>query len=423
MTGRNKLFTAVAIAALAAAGGFYLSRTPENNATAETATGGHGAEAPTAPTNSRPAITVAAVAKAVLNDRVRASGLIAAVERVQLQPQVEGQAIDSIHAEVGDHVKAGAVLARLSDSALKLQRAQLDASLASARAQIAQAQAQLVEAKSAYDEAKRQWERADQLKKKGNASQAAADQAFTAASTAEARVMVATQGLEAARAQVGLVEAQIADVELKLARTLITAPVAGKIVERNAEVGAIASAAGDPMFVLIRDGQLELNADIAEQDLPRLATGMRASLRAAGSAETLTGTVRLIEPSIDTTTRLGRARITVDQSDRIRTGMFLEAEILISTREVVAVPITALGIDAEGSYVMTVDAEGMVHRNGVVTGIRDGGQVEIIEGVADGALVVAKAASFVRDGDKVNPVTPAASAPTGAGTPDGTATN
>lgn len=400
MTKRSILVSGLCVAALVAGFGYFMA-----GSEAPAPTGTHGAsDSSAAAPVSRPAITVAQVHKSVLNDKVRASGLISAVDRVQLQPQVEGQAIDWIGAEVGDHVAKGAVLARLSETALLLQESQLEASLASARAQIAQAEAQVIEAKSANDESRRQSERTEQLRAKGNTSQAAADLARSLATSATARVMVATQGLESARAQLGLVQAQLDDIELKLARTQITAPVAGKVVERNAEVGAIASAVGKPMFVLIRDGLLELSADVAEQDVPRLSVGMRATLRASGTDKTLTGTIRLIEPSIDTVTRLGRARISVDQSDLIRTGMFLEAEILISTREVVAAPITSVGTDAQGTFVMKVDTDGRVSRAPVKTGVRDGGRVEILAGLGEGEQVVVKAASFVRDGDLVNPV-------------------
>lgn len=353
---------------------------------------------------TRPAISVATVGKAVLKDRIRASGLVSAVERVLVQPKIEGQPIDEIDAEVGDHVEAGAVLAQLSDTALKLQRSQLLASRASALAMIAQAEAQLTEAQAAAKEAERTKARAAQLQKNGNASQAASDQATTAATSAAARVLVATQGAEAAKAQLELVDAQLNNIDLQLSRTKITAPFAGEIVERNAVAGGIASAAGQPMFVLVRDGLLELNADVAEQDLPRIAAGMTVTLRAAGSDTTFTGTVRLVEPAIDLTTRLGRARISINQADRVRTGMFLEAEIAVSENEVIAVPITAVGTDADGTFLMTVDDKGQVHRKPVKTGVRDGGKVQIVEGVNDGEQVVAKAASFVRDGDLVNPV-------------------
>jgi HlyD family secretion protein len=131
---------------------------------------------------------------------------------------------------------------------------------------------------------------------------------------------------------------------------------------------------------------------------------MRVMMRAAGSPTTVHGLHTLVEPAIDTVTRLGRVRVTVEQADKIRSGMFLEAEISISEREVPTVPITAVGTDSEGTFIMTVDATGLVHRTAVVTGIRDGGLVEIVTGAKAGDSVVAKAASFVRDGDLVNPI-------------------
>lgn len=353
---------------------------------------------------SHPAISVVPAQLAVLKDRVRASGLVAAVERVLVQPQIEGQPIDSILAQVGDHVAAGTVLAQLSDTSLRLQKSQLMASRAAAVAQIAQAEAQLVEARSTAEEANRARNRADQLRKQGNLSQAALDLANSLATSAAARVTVAVQGALAAKAQLELADAQLENVDLQLSRTQVKAPFTGEIVEKNAVAGGIASAAGSPMFVLVRDGLLELNADVAEQDLPRLSPGLPVTMQAAGYAIELTGKVRLVEPAIDTTTRLGRIRITIDQAERVRSGMFLGASIAISEREVLAVPITALGTDEQGSFVMTVDDDGLVHRVGVGTGVRDGDLIEIAYGVTKGTNVVAKAASFVRDGDTVNPV-------------------
>lgn len=360
------------------------------------------------PAPSRPAISVAPVEKAVLRDTVRGSGLVNAVELVLVQPQVEGLAIETVKADVGNHVQAGDVLVTLSQASLTLQRAQLQAARASAAAQLAQAKAHLIEAQAAAAEAEHQRKRATELNAKGNASQAALESATTAATAATAQVEVAIQGEAAAKAQIDLADAQIANVELQLQRTQIKAPYAGELIEKNATVGSIASAAGKPLFVLVRDGKLELNADVAEQDLPRLAAGQGVVLKAAGEQGQLTGSVRLVEPAVSQTSRLGRVHIIIDQADQIRSGTFLAAEIEVSEREVLAVPITAIGTDDQGSYVMSVDQYGTVHRNGVETGVRDGGRVEILSGLTEGGWVVVKAASFVRDGDQVNPVTPGA---------------
>jgi HlyD family secretion protein len=360
------------------------------------------ATAPAAP--SLPAITVSAVETRPMRDRIIASGLVTPVERVLVQPLIEGQPIEALDADVGDIVKAGQVLARLSDSTLKLQMSQFTASRASAEAAIAQGAAQLLEAQSAADEATRVNDRTAQLRKAGSASQAAADTAASNAASAMARVTVATQGLEAAKAQLALVDAQIDNLNLQLARTQVVAPVAGEVVERNAMIGAIASAAGNPMFAIIRDGELELRADVPERFMLKLAPGQKVVMHGVGQSDALSGAVRLVQPTVDLTTRMGQARIAIDQTGFVRSGMFLDAEILVAERDTIAVPVTAVGASAEGATVMRV-TDGVVARVPVTLGIRDGGFIEVTTGLAAGDMVVTKAAAFVRDGDRINPVT------------------
>ncbi|NEY89308.1 efflux RND transporter periplasmic adaptor subunit [Tabrizicola oligotrophica] len=335
-----------------------------------------------------PHITVATVETRPLRDVIIASGLIGAVEQVQVAPLVEGQPIEELLADVGDQVQAGQVLARLSTSTLTLQKAQLNASLAAARAAVPQAEAQA-------DEAVRVATRTETLLKQGTASQANADKA-------NATAISATQALEAARANLALVEAQLANVDLMLARTEVKAPVAGEITARTAQVGTIASAA-QPMFAMIRDNALELRADVAEGDVLRLAPGQPVTLQLAGDRTTRKGTVRLVEPAIDTATRMGRVRITIDEAEGVRPGMYAMAEILVAELTATAAPITALGISPEGPIVLKVSGD-TARQITVQTGIRDAGWVEISAGLQPGDRIVAKAGAFVRDGDRITPV-------------------
>jgi len=335
-----------------------------------------------------PHITVTTVQSRTLRDIVIASGLIGAVEQVQVAPLVEGQQIEALLADIGDQVTEGQVLARLSTSTLTLQKAQLTASLAAARAAIPQGEAQA-------DEAQRVATRAETLLAQGSSSQAAADKARAAA-------IGAVQSLEAARANLALVEAQLANVELMLSRTEVQAPVAGEITARSAQVGAIASAAM-PMFSMIRDNALELRADVAEGDVLRLAPGQTVKLHLVGDTGPRKGTVRLVEPAIDTATRMGRVRITIDDAAGVRPGMYAMAEVLVTERETAAAPITALGVSAGGQTALKVtgDTANLVP---VTTGIRDSGWIEILTGLAPGDQIVAKAGAFVRDGDRITPV-------------------
>jgi HlyD family secretion protein len=350
-----------------------------------------------------PAITVSTVGRDTVRDRVIVSGLIGPIEQVQVAPLVEGQPVESLLADVGDMVTAGQVLATLSTTTLELQVSQNNASLASARATIAQADAQLLEAQSTADEAVRVNTRTASLREQGTASQAAADTAAANAISATARVTVAAQSLEAARAQLALVEAQMANAALSLERTKVVAPVSGTIVQRNATIGSIATAAGDPMFIIVKDNALELRGDVAEIDLIRLDAGQPASLRLVGSIASQTGKVRLVEPTVDATTRLGRVRVTIDDSSAVRSGMFAEAEVIAAEHDAIVVPVTALGATNGQPTVMKV-ADGLVTRVPVTPGIRDGDIVEIIEGLVVGDTVVTRAGAFVRDGDRINPV-------------------
>ncbi len=387
-------------------------------ATAET--GVEPAAEPTAEAEAEaglPAITVSEVRAVPLVDRVMASGLVDAVEEVQVQPLVEGQPIDELLVDVGDTVEAGQVLARLSTSTLELQLSQLAANRASVEAQIAQSEASLLQATTNAEESERQAARNVELAQAGTVSQAQADQTTAAAEAARASVRVAEQGVASAQAQLELVEAQTANAELQLSRAEVEAPVSGLVVARNAQVGAIASSASGAMFTIVRDNAMELRADVAEQDLLRLEPGQAATLSAMESAAGIAGEVRLVEPAIDPTTRLGTARVEIAEPERVVKGMFLTAEIRVSEAEGLAVPVTAVGSGPDGTSVMRV-RDGVVERVNVTTGIRDGGLIGITEGLEAGDLVVTKAGAFVRPGDRINPIAaPDQSVETASATP------
>lgn len=363
----------------------------------------------TAPASSLPAITVSTVGTADVVDRVYASGLVGPVETVLVQPQIQGQAIETVAAEVGDRVEKGQILATLSDTELTLQRSQLLASRAGAEAAVAQAEAQMVASRSDADEAGRVLTRTEALRVQGNVSQAATDQAVAAATSAKARLSVSTQALAAAQAQLVLVDAQIADLDLKLKRTSVAAPVAGEVVEKNAMVGAIASSGGPALFSIVKDGKLELMADVAEQDILKLHEGQPVALRFVGLSGEVAGTVRLVEPQVDSVTRLGRVRIAIEDPDRVRAGMFADAEIIADRHETLVIPVSAAGGGAKGATALRV-RDGTVELVKIVTGIRDGGLIEVVSGLESGDLVVSKAGAFVRDGDRINPI-PAAGQP------------
>jgi len=353
-----------------------------------------------------PAIRVMGVRERKLVDRIIVTGTIEPVEEAYVQPQVEGLRIETLKKDVGDTVKAGDVLATLSSDSLVLEKSRLQANRAKAEAVTAQLKAQLAEAKANEAEAIRQAERAEKLVKSRAISVSQAEQLRATATAASARVNSADQAILANEADIKVVDAQIDDIDLRLARTDIKAPVDGVISMKNAKIGSIAAGAGNPLFTIIRDNAIELRGDVAEGDLLKLQPGQVVHMSVAGTSTKVDGKVRMIDPMINATTRLGTVKISIDDASVARIGMYASAEVVVSERSVLTLPLTSVTTEDGATIVRLVDGNGVVKMTKVKTGVQDGDFVEIESGLKAKDIVVEKAGAYVRDGDRVNPVFP-----------------
>jgi HlyD family secretion protein len=355
------------------------------------------------PAPKLPAIVVTAVTERPLTDRVIATGTIRPINEVFVQPLVDGLPIKTLNVDVGDRVEAGAVLATLDGDALILQKSQYQANKAKAEAALAQSKAQVVEAQASYDDAIRQRDRTQRLGQSGTSSTAQVEQADAQAQVADAKLKAAQQAVGVSEADIKVVDAQIADIDLKLARAEVRSPVSGVISVRNAKVGAIAAGSGDPLFNIIRDGAIELVADLAETDIGKIKKDQKATIRVAGNRAGIDGVVRLVSPTVDASTRLGAVHIVVDATSGARAGMFASAEVIVAQTTALALPQSAVTSGRDGSVARKVEGD-VVKQAKIETGIQDSGFVEIISGLNAGDKVVAKAGAFVRDGDRIAPV-------------------
>ena len=215
-----------------------------------------------APSRVAPSVTVAAAARTEVQARVPVSGSIVARQLVRVFPQVQGPELTEILAEAGDSVTKGQVLARLSTDTLAAQLEQARAEYQRAEAGIGQAQSNIDSASASLTQAQSVLERVQRLREGGTASQSALDDAVAAEANARAQAASAADGLAVARAALAQAEAARRIAELNLERAEIVAPVDGVVVTRNAELGTLAAAGGDPMFVLLADGEVEMSAEV-----------------------------------------------------------------------------------------------------------------------------------------------------------------
>ena len=333
-------------------------------------------------------ITVAAAAVKPMTGLVVVSGTLVPREEVLVGAEAEGLRITGIHADEGDVVAAGQVLADLARDALDAQLAQNKASAAQAQSQIVSAEATLAEATAALG-------RARTLKAEGYQTQAVLDQREAAAKTAQAQ-------LDAARSNLDVIKAQARELGASLTRRYLKAPVEGIIARRTAKLGQVVSSAAEPLFRIIANGDIELLADVPEKSVNSMVIGQQVTVTIDGG-QSFSGTTRIVSPEIDSATRLGRIRVALPHDPALKIGSFARASITTSSRDALAVPSRAIAHTDEGTTLMVV-TDKIVKTRRIETGITDAESTEVISGLNEGELVVEKAGTFLRDGDAVAPV-------------------
>lgn len=368
------------------------------------ATGPIRAETPASPAAKGLTVTVIRPQPRLMTETLLATGSLKAQEEIQIGPEVEGFRVVEILVDVGDKVQKGQVLARLARDMLQVQLAQNNANGARAEASIAQQSATLDQMLAQETEASAAVDRARQLRKTGVISQETLDERERAVKVASAQVAAARQALVAARADAKLVQAQREEIELRLRRTEVRSPENGVILSRDARLGSIVlSARSEPLFRIARDGAIDLEAEVPEASMPRIAVGQPVEVTPAGFTKPVEGKVRLVSAQLDKATRLGNVEIALPADPRLRPGTYARGLIEIGRREGLVVPQSAVLFDAKGAYVLVVN-DGIVAERRVEPGLKDDGSVELVQGVTAKDLVVVRAGGFLREGDHVTPV-------------------
>ncbi|MEW9808732.1 efflux RND transporter periplasmic adaptor subunit [Mesorhizobium sp. ZMM04-5] len=360
-------------------------------------------EAAPAARQAPPSISVVAAERRGLVETLAVNGTIVAREEAAVGSDLSGLAVVSLNADEGDVVKTGDILAVLDRSMLDTQLAQVEASRAQAEATIAQMRAQIGDAEVGVRQASEALERADALQKKGVATEAQRDNAAHALDSARAKLDSAEKALAASEAQLGVVEAQRQNILVQIGKTELRAPAGGLVLARDATLGSVVTPGGAPLFRIAIGGELELEAAVAETVLPRLAVGMAAHVSMPGVDHPIDGSVRRISPEIDKASRLGSIRIALEPDSPARAGNFARGAVELVRREGVAVPVSAVMYAGSDAFLQCVE-DGTVKSRSVTLGARSEGMVEILSGLAEGEEVVARAGTFVADGDEVTPV-------------------
>lgn len=256
-----------------------------------------------------------------------------------------------------------------------------------------QAQAQYDITTAGADEAQRAQAQAAIAQSESAVTSAKAQLAQAQASLAKLREGASPEQVAISEAQVKQAETALAQARLNRENTVLKAPIAGTVAEINVKVGELPNAAR-PALVIINTDPFHLDVDVDEIDIGQLATGQAANvtLEALPNA-VVTGKVDRISPTaqLDGGVTSYGVRVVLDTTDApLRAGMSATANITTAeVDDVIILPNRAIQVDQDaGTNYVEKLVDGVPQRSAVRVGMRNEGQTQILEGVAEGDVIV-----------------------------------
>ena len=366
------------------------------------------AQAKSTEADSRPRVEVVHPRRVTVARRLQTNATLAAFEEADLFAKVTGYLSD-VRVDIGDHVKAGQVLAVIDIPELEQQLAEDQAQLASKQSALETARRQVD-----HDRANRTLQditlkRQEALFKDQWVPAQMVDQTRADAAVAKANVGVAKANRTLAAHQIDLAAATVEKTRALLAYSQIVAPfdgvVARRLVNRGDLVQAPTGTLMTPLFTVQRIDTIRVFCDVPENDVPLVHIGDPAIVKPSGlEGKPFIGKVTRYSLRLDPETRNMRTEIDLpNPEERLYPGMYAQVSLEMNRRpDVLTVPAAAVGSDGDGSFVNTI-ADNRITRLAVRTGLTDNGRIEVTAGLSEGTPVVAIVKGAPPPGTAVQP--------------------
>ncbi len=361
-----------------------------------------------------PVVTVATARRSRWVRTTNQVGNVIAAESVDAYAISSGY-LTSLRVEIGSRVKKGDLLAEVDDPELAgaVEKARAEVSRAKVRVKKAEAAMQVSQAALEMEKAKVQAASAAQ----GAPSVAAANAARYQVQIAQAAEVMARAQIEAAKADVeeAMSDLRIAQLGLHSEETIegyarIKAPFDGIVTLRNYHVGDFIRSAkvgnAEPIVTVVRADTMRVVVGVPDADVPYLDVGDPAKIQinARGDGGVFQGRISRTAYAVDIRDRTLRAEIDLPNADgRLRPGQLVIVAIDLETREnALRIPraaMTAIQMDGTATCFRVVD--GRAIQSPIKVGEQDSQEVEVLEGLKEGDIVITRLGGMVSDGQAV----------------------
>ncbi len=319
--------------------------------------------------------------------------------------------VRQLYVDYGTHVKAGQLMAVLEIPELQLQVAQDDAAIKSAADQVTHAEHEVGRVEAQHNVLHLQFDRLDKVSKSkaGLVAQQEVDDAQGRDLAAEAQVEASKSNLSVAQSQLDAAKAKRERDQVLFDYSKITAPFAGVVTQRYANLGTLmqagtSSAQAMPLVKLSQDNLFRLSIPVPETYVRYIRVGSPVKVNVPALNRTYPGKVARFSVDVREDTRTMHTEVDIPNTDRqLIPGMYAEATLSIDQKpDALAVPLQAVAQDNNQSTVYVVNAANKVEIRKVTLGIQTANDAEVLAGLTRGDQVIVSDRSSLKEGQTVH---------------------
>jgi RND family efflux transporter MFP subunit len=353
-----------------------------------------------------PRLVVMRVERGPTENEIKLPGTMQALTEAPILARTDGYLKRRL-VDIGDRVRSGQVLAEIDAPEVDQQIHQAQAAMEQADAATQQAQANLEQGKANRELARITAERTQRLTERGISPQQEGDQSRAQLAAQDASVQALEKAIVAQRSNLAAAKANLGRVQELQGYRLVKAPFDGVITLRNVDVGALVSTGSTLLYRIAQIGTLRTYVNVPQAYVMAVRVGQPAALTVSHfPGRSFSGTIARTANALDPATRTMLVEVSVPNADgAMFPGTYAEVVLAGSrTNPPLVVPAAAVLFRTDGAQVAVVQENHTVHLQKITVGRDYGDRVEILQGVDEGATIVAAPGDSAREGAKIVPV-------------------
>jgi RND family efflux transporter MFP subunit len=361
---------------------------------------------------SVPTAQVAVAQRGDISHVLTVAGQFQPYQVVDVHPKISGY-MRQINVDIGDIVRQGQTLAILEVPELKAQLQQSVFEVDQSKEELTSAEHDVARAVATHAALHSAYQRLEDAAKghPGLIAQQELDDAQAKDLSAEAQVDASKSAMAAAKQHSGGAQANNQRVQALHDYTTVQAPIAGVVVWRYADTGALIQGGTNsnsqdlPIVRISQSTLLRLRIPVPESDVRYVHDGDALEVRVDAIGRSLTGKIARFTRDVNFETRTMETEVDVQNQDlQISPGMYANTMLrLAGANHVVTIPIEALVLNGNQRTVYVVDGSNRVHQRRVEIGIQGSKLAEIKSGLNPGDRVIIGAQEKYQENEEVNP--------------------